>query len=146
TSVQIIKGKDVSYSPDTFEYEVETKTNKITGTQSDKNSKKKQPIDYKNPSLTTADRLNEIHKFYFRTEPMYKQLQSFYDKKLNETNKPYFDALGWFGSDGTAYQAFIVSVLTDQGYLNSTIRVRYENKGEIHIVEYKAKTELTPGN
>ncbi|WP_299178807.1 hypothetical protein [uncultured Chryseobacterium sp.] len=146
TSVQIIKGKDVSYSPDTFEYEVETKTNKITGTQSDKNSKKKLPIVYKNPSMSTTDRLNEIHKFYFRTEPMYKQLQSFYDKKLNETNKPYFDALGWFGSDGTAYQAFIVSVLTDQGYLNSTIRVRFEKKGEIHIVEYKAKTELTSGN
>lgn len=36
STVQIIKGKDVTYNPDTFVYEIDTKTGQITGTQSDK--------------------------------------------------------------------------------------------------------------
>lgn len=141
-SVQIIKGKDVSYNPDTFIYEIDSKTSKITGTQSDKNSTTPNPIVYKNSTMSTQDRQNQADKFYFRTEKMYSLLKNFYDKKTEDTNKPYFDAVGWFGSDGIAYQAFIISVFKGEGNLNSIVRIRYEKNGEIHIVQYDAQSKI----
>lgn len=142
STVQIIKGKDVTYNPDTFVYEIDTKTNTITGTQSDKNSTSPIPIIYKNSTLTTQDRQNQADRFYFRTENMYTLLQNFYAKKADDTNKPYFDAVGWFGSDGIAYQAFIISVFKEEATLNSIIRIRYEKNGEIQIVQYDALSKI----
>ncbi|MFC5871468.1 hypothetical protein SAMN05443633_10774 [Chryseobacterium arachidis] len=141
-SVQIIKGKDVNYNTDTFIYEIESKTNKITGTQSDKNSTTLTPIIYRNTTLQTQDRIDEIDRFYFRTEPMYGLLKDFYNKKIEDTEKPYFDAVGWFGSDGIAYQAFIISVLKEKGTLDSVVRIRYEKNGEINIVQYDTLSEI----
>ncbi|GAA5085801.1 hypothetical protein GCM10023210_06950 [Chryseobacterium ginsengisoli] len=145
-SVQIIKGKDVTYSPDTFVYEIDSKTSKITGTQSDKNSTKPNPIFYKNTTMETQDRKDEADRFYFRTEAMYSLLKTFYDKKTEDTEKPYFDALGWFGSDGIAYQAFIISVLKEQGRLSSVVRIRYEKNGVINIVQYDTLSEIVLQN
>lgn len=142
SSVKIIKGKDVNYNPDIFVYEIDAKTNKITGTQSDKNSTAPLPIVYKNQTMSTQDRIDQSDRFYFRTESMYSLLKKFYDQKTDETDKIYYEALGWFGSDGTAYQAFIVSVLKEQGFLDSVVRIRYEKNGEIHIVEYNAQSEV----
>lgn len=141
SNVQIIKGKDVNYNPDTFTYEVDSKTSKITGTQSDKYSTTPNPIVYKDP-ISTQDRQNQTDRFYFRTEAMYSLLKNFYDKKTDDTNKPYFDAVGWFGSDGIAYQAFIISVFKDDTNLNSIVRIRYEKNGEIHIVQYDAQSKV----
>jgi hypothetical protein len=142
TTVQIVKGKDVNYNPDTFVYEIDSKTNKITGTQSDENSTGSIPIVYKNLSMSTQDRKDQSDRFYFRTENMYNLLKNFYNKKTEDANKAYFDAVGWFGSDGTAYQAFIISVFKGEGNLNSTIRIRYEKSGEIHIVQYDAQSKI----
>ncbi|WBV61454.1 hypothetical protein PFY12_04865 [Chryseobacterium camelliae] len=140
-SVQIIKGKDISYNPDTFIYEVDSKTGKIAGTQSDKNSTTPNPLVYKS-AMSIQDKQNQTDKFYFRTEAMYSLLKSFYNKKTDDINKPYFDAVGWFGGDGIAYQAFIISVFKDDNNLNSIVRIRYETNGEIHIVEYDALSKI----
>ncbi|CAA7387008.1 hypothetical protein [Chryseobacterium fistulae] len=142
TPIKIIKGKDVSYNPDTFIYEVDAKTSKIKGTQSDKSNSPPIPIFYRD--MTMADKLDEADKFYFRAEPMYGLLKKFYDRKMNDANKidSYYDALGWFGSDGTAYQAFIVTLYKNQQFLNAVVRIRYERDGEIKIVEYNAECEL----
>lgn len=142
SNIQIIKGKDVNYNPDTFVYEIDNKTSKITGTQSDKNSTTPNPIVYKNSTMSTQDRQNQADRFYFRTEAMYTLLKNFYDKKIKDTEKPYFDALGWFGSDGTAYQAFIISFVNDKGFLDSVVRIRYERDGEINIVQYDTLSEI----
>ena len=144
TSVQIIKGKDVAYNPDTFVYEIDTKTSKITGTQSDKNTTAPIPIVYKNSTMSTLERKDEIERFYFRAEPMHNLLKNFYNKKIADANKitPYFDALGWFGSDGIAYQAFIVSLFKNNEHINTIVRIRYEKEGEINIVEYDAQSDI----
>ncbi|PJJ67695.1 hypothetical protein [Chryseobacterium geocarposphaerae] len=142
SKVQIIKGKDVSYSPDTFVYEVDPKTSKITGTQSDQNSTNLTPIIHRNASLQTQDRIDEIDRFYFRTEPMYSLLKDFYNKKLEVAEKPYYDVVGWFGSDGIAYQAFIISYLKEKGNLDSVVRVRYEKNGQINIVQFDTLSEV----
>ncbi|MDQ0593143.1 hypothetical protein QFZ37_001512 [Chryseobacterium ginsenosidimutans] len=144
TTVKIIKGKDVTYNPDTFVYEIDIKTNKITGTQSDKSGNDPIPIVYKNTIMSTQDRKDEIDRFFFRAEPMYDLLKSFYDKTMAAANKitPYYDALGWFGSDGIAYQAFIVSIFKNKENLNTVVRIRYEKNGEINIVEYDAQSEI----
>lgn len=139
--VKIIKGKDVTYNPDTFIYEIDSKTNKITGLHYDVNSTSKNPIIYKNPTLSTEERKNELDKFYFRAEPLYDQITAFYDADIAASNKPYFDVIGWFGSDGIAYQAFVISYINNN-YLDSTLRIRYEKDGKINIVEYEAKTEI----
>ncbi len=142
STIQIIKGKDVTYNPDTFVYEIDTKTKNITGTQSDKNSTSTIPIVYKNLTLSTQDRQDQTDRFYFRTENMYGLLKNFYNKKIEDAEKPYFDALGWFGSDGTAYQAFIISVIKEKGRLDSVVRIRYEKNGEINIVQYDTLSEI----
>ncbi|RNA61808.1 hypothetical protein D1631_07615 [Chryseobacterium nematophagum] len=144
TPVKIIKGKDVSYNPDTFIYEIDSKTSKITGKQSDKSNSPPVPIFYRNIGMSTEERMEEINKFYFRAEPMYGLLKNFFDKKMNDANKinSYYDALGWFGSDGTAYQAFVVTLYKNQQFLNGVVRIRYEKDGEIKIVEYDATCDL----
>jgi hypothetical protein len=75
---------------------------------------------------------------------MYDLLKNFYNKKIADANKitPYYDALGWFGSDGIAYQAFIVSLFKNDENLNTIVRVRYEKDGEINIIEYDAQSEI----
>ena len=141
TPIKIIKGKDVTYNADSFAYEIDKNTNKVTGYQYDTNNSDHTPITYRNPDLTTADRKRELDRFYFRAEPLYDLITAFYDSKIVEDTKPYSDAIGWFGSDGTAYQALVISYLNDT-YLDSTVRVRYEKDGSIVIVEYQAKSEL----
>jgi hypothetical protein len=145
TTVKIVKGKDVSYNPDTFVYEIDTKTNKITGTQSDKSGIDPIPIIYKNTTMSTQDRKDQIDRFYFRAEPMYDLLKNFYNKQIADADKitPYYDAVGWFGSDGIAYQAFIVSLFKNDENLNTIVRVRYEKDGEINIIEYDAQSEIS---
>lgn len=141
TPIKIIKGKDVTYNADSFAYEIDKNTNKVTGYQYDTNNSDHTPITYRNPDLTTADRKRELDRFYFRAEPLYDQITAFYDADIAASNKPYFDVIGWFGSDGIAYQAFVISYINNN-YLDSTLRIRYEKDGKINIVEYEAKTEI----